>query len=293
MPILLGLLSAVCWGTADFIARFSAHRIGAYRTLFFMQSLGFILLTIYLPLTGHSFHASTAGWRPWALAAVAGIGNALASLALYYSFQVGILTVVAPISSSYPALTVVLALLSGERLHALRGAGMAVTLLGVILAAMSFASGPSSSSSAHHDLHAHTARGVGWAICAAIGFGLLFWFLGFHVLPFMDSTLSVWVIRISAFSTLALAAAPARQSLALPRGSVWWLVTAVAIMDTAGFALNNLGLKTGHVSVVSVLVSLYGAVTVLLSWIFLREKLAPSQWVGVFVIFTGIVLISL
>ena len=126
-----------------------------------------------------------------------------------------------------------------------------------------------------------------------MGFGFLFWFLGFHVVPVLGSTVSVWVIRVVSLSMLALAGGPASQSLALPRGSVWWLLLGVGVLDTAAFLFNNAGLQTGQVSVVSVLASLYGAVTVLLSWIFLRERLEGSQWFGVFLIFAGIVLVSL
>jgi drug/metabolite transporter (DMT)-like permease len=227
--------------------------------------------------------------------------NVLASLAFYYSLQIGVMTVVAPISSSYPALTLVLALLSGEHLRPLRGVGLGVTLLGVILAATSFATNsssvdaPQTSTAAEgvHSAHAHLARGVGWAIAAAVGFGFMFWFLGFHVVPLTGSVFAVWMIRLTAFSTLALAAAPVGQSVSLPRGSVWWLIAAVAVTDTAAFIANNAGLATGQVSVVSVLASLYSAVTVLLCWIFLRERLERTQWLGIALIFIGIVLVSL
>jgi drug/metabolite transporter (DMT)-like permease len=101
------------------------------------------------------------------------------------------------------------------------------------------------------------------------------------------------VIRLTSFSVLGLAAAPARQSLKLPSGSVWWLLAAVGVMDTAAFIANNAGLHTGQISVVSVLASLYGAVTVVLAWIFLRERLGPTQWFGILLIFAGIVLVSL
>jgi drug/metabolite transporter (DMT)-like permease len=126
-----------------------------------------------------------------------------------------------------------------------------------------------------------------------VGFGFLFWFLGFYVVPVVGSTVSVWVIRLTSFSVLAVAAGPARQSLALPRGGVWWLLLGVGILDTAAFIFNNAGLRTGQVSVVSVLASLYGAVTVVLAWIFLRERLERSQWLGIVLIFAGIVLVSL
>jgi len=49
MGILLGLLTALTWGGADFIARFATHRIGALRSMFYMQLIGFLLLTISLP----------------------------------------------------------------------------------------------------------------------------------------------------------------------------------------------------------------------------------------------------
>jgi uncharacterized membrane protein len=74
---------------------------------------------------------------------------------------------------------------------------------------------------------------------------------------------------------------------------VWWALFASGILDTSAFLATNAGLQTGQVSVVSVLASLYGAVTVLLAWIFLRERLEISQWFGIAMIFVGIVLVSL
>jgi drug/metabolite transporter (DMT)-like permease len=294
MGIILGLTGAVCWGLADFAARFASRRVGAYRTLFFMQLFGFAALSIYLKWSGALTDVVVPGWQSWALAVAAGLLNMTASLALYYSFQVGVMTVVAPVSSAYPALTVALAIASGERIQPLRAAGLAVTILGVVLAATSFTSDvthpaiePGSSG------RAHLTKGVSWAIVAAVGFGFLFWLLGFHVVPRVGSVVSVWVIRLTSFTTLALLAAPTRQTLRLPRSNVWWLLAAVGFMDTAAFVANNAGLKTGQVSVVSVLASLYGAVTVLLSWIFLRERLERSQWAGIALIFVGIVFVSL
>jgi len=303
LAIILGLTGALCWGGADFAARFASRRVGAYRTLFFMQFFGFIALSVYLKFRGGFFEGIAPGWHPWALAALAGAINMIASLSLYYSFQVGVMSIVAPVSSAYPALTVALAIASGERITALRGAGLAVTLVGVILAATTFTSAAASTlnetaakESATKEAAketAHLSKGVGWAILAALGFGVLFWFLGFYVVPAVGPTISVWVIRLTSFSVLAIAAIPARQSLNLPRGSVWWLLAAVGFLDTAAFVANNAGLHTGQVSVVSVLASLYGAVTVVLAWLFLREKLERSQWFGIILIFAGIVLVSI
>jgi drug/metabolite transporter (DMT)-like permease len=310
LAIILGLTGAVSWGAADFAARFASRQVGAYRTLFFMQFFGFLALCVYLKSTGGFSHGIAPGWQPWAMAVVAGLLNVLASLALYHSFEHGTLSIVGPVSSSYPALTVALSLLSGERIHAVRATGLGITVLGVMLAATSFAQ--SKPTTAEHDAQhaspnhanaafdaetkssrAHLSTGVGWAIFAALGFGVLFWFLGFHVVPAAGSAVSVWVMRLTALVSLALAAGPTRQTLKFPHGKVWWLLLAVGILDTAAFVANNAGLSTGQVSVVSVLASLYGAFTVLLAWIFLRERLERSQWLGIVLIFIGIVLVSI
>jgi drug/metabolite transporter (DMT)-like permease len=305
LAIILGLTGAVSWGAADFAARFASRQVGAYRTLFFMQFFGFLALSVYLKSTGGFSHGVAPGWHPWAMAVAAGLLNMLSSLALYHSFEHGTMSIVGPVSSSYPALTVALSLLSGERIHAVRATGLGVTLLGVILAATSFAQSKSTptendprhasetSAAETNTPRAHLSTGVGWAVCAALGFGVLFWFLGFHVIPAVGSAVSVWVMRLTALVSLSVAAVPTGQTLKLPHGKVWWLLLAVGILDTAAFVANNAGLGTGQVSVVSVLASLYGAFTVLLAWIFLRERLERSQWLGIVLIFIGIVLVSL
>ena len=62
--------------------------------------------------------------------------------------------------------------------------------------------------------------------------------------------------------------------------------------DTTAFVLSNRGMQIEQVAVISVLGSLYGAVTVLLAAIFLRERVSSWQWLGIAAIFAGICLMS-
>jgi drug/metabolite transporter (DMT)-like permease len=259
-----------------------------------MQFFGFSALSIFLWLTGGFSRPVAPGWTPWLFAIVAGLINTIAGLALYHSFEVGNISIAGPVSSSYPALTVALAMLSGERIHALRGAGLALTFIGMILAALSFSPDDTHAEiKGTHHAAAHLSRGAAFAIIASVGYGFMFWWLGFHVVPLIGAGLSVWVIRLTTFTVLLLAGLPTGRALPLPRGNVWWLLFVTGLMDTSAFVANNAGMGSGHVAVVSVLASLYGAVTVLLSWIFLRERIDRSQWLGIFIIFVGIVLVSL
>jgi len=292
LGLILGLTAALCWGLSDFVARFVSRRIGAYRALLFMQLIGFAALTAYLVASGGFSRAAISNWHPWALAFLAGSLNTIGSLALYFAFEVGVLTVVAPISSSYPAITVVLALLSGEHIRALNAVGLFLTLVGLLLAATSF-SPPPGVEAPRANSPSWLSKGVGWAIVSLISFGIMFWFLGFHVLPVLGAGLSVWVIRLATSSMLLLAAAPSHQSIRPPSGSVWWLLVIMGLMDTTAYTANNAGLQSGPVSIITVVASLYGAVTVFLSSTFLRERLRTTQWLGVVLIFAGIVLVNL
>jgi uncharacterized membrane protein len=293
LELLLGITAAVCWGVADFSAGFAARRIGAYATLTAMQFFGLMALLPYLARAGAISRGLSFGWHVWAFAILAGLLNVVSSLSLYRSFEIGEMSIAAPVSSAYPALTVALAFVSGERLTPLRGVGLALTFVGVLLAAVSFRPPTSAPPGAALRASPEWARGAGWALLAATGFGVMFWWLGFHVTRTLGGALSVGIVRLTSLITLLLVSIPARQSLRIPRGSIWWLLAAVGVTDTAAFVANNAGLAIGHVAVVSVLSSLYGAVAVLLARIFLRECMDKSQWLGIFMIFAGIVLVSL
>jgi len=52
MGILLGLATALSWGSADLFARFATRRIGTFRTMLYMQMCGFCLVTLAMPSLG-------------------------------------------------------------------------------------------------------------------------------------------------------------------------------------------------------------------------------------------------
>src|SRR3981189_2431265 len=169
MGILLGLLTALTWGGADFLARFATRRIGTLRTMFYMQATGLVLLTICLPWLGGWGHlADGSGWQPWAWGILAGAINAVSTLSLYRSFEIGKMALVAPLSASYPALSVTLSLLSGERLSAARAAGIACTMLGVLLVA----GGEKPPDANDAEAMRRSGKGIGWGLASAVGLGL-------------------------------------------------------------------------------------------------------------------------
>jgi drug/metabolite transporter (DMT)-like permease len=288
MGILLGVLTALTWGGSDFLARFATERMGTLRALLYMQLIGFILLTIALPWLGGWGHlADGSGWQPWAWGALAGCVNAVSTLGLYRSFEVGKMAVVAPLSASYPVLTVTLSLLSGERLSVARASGIVCTMIGVLLVA----AGEKAPDTNNLEAMRRSGKGIGWALASATGFGLLFWLLGLRVIPRVGAPQTVWMIRLTCTLIAAAVILIARQPIKLPRNTRL-ISLGMGAGDTTAFVLSNRAMQIEQVAVVSVLGSLYGAVTVALAAIVLREHVSRWQWLGIASIFSGIYLMS-
>ena len=281
MGILLGLASAFSWGVADFSARFASHRTGHYRTLFYMQFVGLIGLGLWLWLVERPA-AFDLGLI--ALTVIFAAANTVADMTLYHAFEIGTLSVVSPIASSYAAPILIISLLTGHLPGPLALLGFGLTLVGVGLA------------SAPLNLRSGTlgrvGPGVGLALVACGGFGLGFWGLGL-VTPGLGGVLPAWETRIVGLLLVTALARPLKQPLNLPQPLAWPWIIGVGVFDTGGLLLYNFGTRTSDTTLVAVLSSLFSAVTVLLARLFLKERLAPNQWLGVLLILGGVVFLSL
>ena len=100
------------------------------------------------------------------------------------------------------------------------------------------------------------------------------------------------MIRLTSAVLTAAVILVSKQPVRLPRGEVRWMALGMGSLDTSAFVLSNLGMKMEQVAVITVLSSLYGAVTVGLAAISLKEHVSRWQWAGIVTIFAGIFLIS-
>jgi drug/metabolite transporter (DMT)-like permease len=283
MGILFGLTAALCWGIADFVVTRVARAIGVLQAFFYVQCLS-MLATAALLLVRPGAPAPSAS--TWALAIGISLINLVGALLLYRSFAIGTLALVSPIASAFGVVTALLALATGERPATAALAGAVLLIAGVIVVSRSH---QGDGAGGHRGA---TLRGVPEAIGVMFCFGVAFWALD-YVTPALGVLWPVLAIRL--IETVgALLCLLYRRTLPAPlSGQTWGLVIGVALLDTLAFVAFNLGLGTAYTSIVTALASLFSAVTILLAWGLLRERLAPGQWVGVGVILVGVLLVSL
>ncbi len=291
LGILLGLGAALGWGCADMCARFSTYRIGSYRTLLYMQPLGLFGLSLWFLL----LESPRWDWPLVGLAALLACGNTLAGLCLYQAIAVGLISVVSPIAASYGAITLLLGLLSGQKPSVLQLLGLVVTIGGVVLASaplfQSSSSNPAKPKLSEPVEPKPAGGGVGLALVAAVCFGVVFWGLGF-VTPRTGGVLPVWANRLVGPLLLLGLAGPFRQNVRLPGRRDWLWLVALGVLDTAAFLCYSFGVRQADSGIVAVLSSLFSAVTVLLARLFLKERLAANQWIGIGLLLVGVGLVS-
>jgi drug/metabolite transporter (DMT)-like permease len=245
------------------------------------QGVALALLIPFALLTGEELpSASAAGW-----AALAGSAGIVALGCFYRGLAIGTMSVVAPISATAAAVPVLVGLAEGERPSGLQVAGMAIALAGVILASrepIEEGGGPGG--------RGRGRTAIGLALVAAAGFGTFFVALDRAA---ADADVP-WVIVVSRSCSLALlvvAALAARPGL--PRDAVSVAALAViGVLDLGANGLYALATQEGLLSVVSVVGSLYPAVTVVLARVVLAERVARMQEVGVVLALAGVVAIS-
>jgi uncharacterized membrane protein len=277
-PGLWGTGTAVCWGTADFVARFSGRAVGHHSSLLGMLGVGSILLTGWMlieqPAVTWTFDAIL-------LVILAGVSLMAATLWLYQGVARGPISIVEPIVCSYPILTVLLTVIDGHVPTLIQSLFMAITMAGVIVVARS----TGSHIDGGHD--AKLLRGtILISIVSAIAFGVGV-YLSQRALPMLGDLPTLWSSRLVSLASLIVLMLLAKERPALPLK--WWpALASQGLLDTVGYAALYQAAYGEGSGIAAVAASSYGALSTLLAWIILRERINAVQWLGIALVFAGV-----
>lgn len=262
---LIAALGSVLYGAADFFGGLAAKRASAVAVTFFSGFAGLAVLLIGLPFTPGAPHTSD---LLWGLAA--GASGALGATLIYRALAIGPMSVASPVLCIVAlCLPVVVGFALGER-------PLPIALVGIALAPIAVALLAQSGSNEDEPGRAAGRRVLGPAILAGLAAGLFLVFMG--RVQAGAGLLPLIVSRLTAITVLGVLLAIRRQP-AIPTTGVRTITLFTGALDSLGTIAYVAAVQRGSLAVVSVLVSLAPATSVLLARAVLAERWSvPQRW---------------
>ncbi|MFD6183337.1 EamA family transporter [Streptomyces goshikiensis] len=286
MTALFALATAALWGLADFGGGLLTRRLPALTVVVVSQIVAVIVLGAVVLGTGAWREAGPQLW----FAVAAGLVGPVAMLSFYKALALGPMGVVSPLGSLGVVVPVAAGLALGERPGAGQFAGIAVAVVGIVLAG-----GP--------ELRGAPVQrqAVVLTLVAAFGFGAVMALIAHASSSVTGLFLALFVQRVTnvAAGGGALWLRTRRGTPALPEGAgpriLWGLLPALAFVGLADVAANgtySIAAQNGPVTVAAVLSSLYPVITALAAFAVLKERLRTVQAAGAGLALAGTVLLA-
>jgi len=274
----LGLLAALLWGLHDYFVRILASRADALALLMLVFGVGSVLLA--------PFAFFSEGWDRFTpitigFSFVSGLFYALGAYGLYRAFAIGPVRLVAPICGGYPLLSVAFHGMRGGEAGPLVWLGVLAVVIGISLVTRGEAEAGGK----------RRLQAVLWSLLAAIGFAFTFGFSQWAA-ETAPETPVIWIARLIAVAVVLIAVTLRRGSI-VPIFTMGRTALLLGTLDTAALMLVAHASGFPHAEYAPVTASMFGIVTVLLAWRFLKEAMRPLQWIGIVIAFGGLALLSL
>lgn len=276
MPgFLFALAAAFTWGSADFCGGLAARKQHVFQVLT-LSSFSGILLLILCILGQREVQPSFASLL-WA--AASGISGAIGLAIFYYGLSLGNTVTVAPTAAVVGAALPVLfgSMTEGlPRFLQISGFGLAFMGIWFVTRTSSASTQPNQS-------------GFWIAVLAGLFFSGFFIFIGQVepgevLFPLLISRACEFLI---AFSLLFV------RKIPLPSFRTNNIALLTGVLDAGGSILFVLAKQLSRLDISVVLSSLYPGITVYFAFFVLKEKISLSQWAGVVLCFSAVVLISI
>lgn len=273
MTIIFGLLSAFSYGYADFVGALAAKKVRPLAVTTISFSVGLLVAIFASLFVGASFEPNVIQ-----IGLLAGICSAAAITFLYAALALGPISITSPLTAVLSAIIpVVFDVATGQQLSSLAGVAIVLILIAVVLVA--FVPG--------EDVRLPSLRATLYSVGAGLGFAGIFLFL--DMAP-ADSGLGVLVVMrivgiLLMLGGLALLLLAGKSKVLIEKeifalGTIW-LVILAGLGDVSGNVFFIIASREGALAIAAVLTSLYPVGTILLARIFLGERIALSQNIGI------------
>jgi drug/metabolite transporter (DMT)-like permease len=288
----LGLLTAITYGSADFFAAIASRKVRVVVVTAVASLSGLMVLLLLLPLLGGIFSEQAIFWG-----LMGGFSSVVALLALYASLALGPISIISPLGALVSAIVpaaIGVALL-GESFSMLGWVAIALALVAVVLVGF-----VPPSSTVGKEVLMPKPRAIILAIIAGAGIGIAVTSLarspadsGIAPIIVMRTTAAVLLGSIVLIGVLRGQKAAAEGNTLPLTTKVWLTVAAAGVLDAGANIFFTLASRSGTLTVVGVLTALYPLGTIMLARLVLKEHVANTQKVGIAISLTASLLLAL
>lgn len=273
MSAVLALFAAITYGAADFLGGLLGRRMPTLTVVLWSQAVGGVLaLVAAITLPAIQVNGADVAWG-----AAGGLAGTVGLFALYQGLAAGRMSVVSPVAALLTALVpLAVGVGLGERPAAIDWIGIVLAFPAIWLVASS------------NNVDDQGAGGVKYGLIAGLGFGVFF-----AALSQAGVGAGFWPLVGARSASVAVVAVIAiARRVPLPPAGHRLLVAVVGTGDILANVFLLLAFRSGLLTLVSVLASLYPAVTVLLAVWVLSEPIGGRQRLGLLMALIAIVLIA-
>lgn len=261
------IASLAIWGVSIFLPKLAVHRLPALHLIVYQMGFFFLTAVALQAFYGFDIDFSRLGLALFAV--MIGIVGGVGQLFYIFAIQKGPFSLVAMITALYPAIVILLGTVFLQEVISLRQyVGIGLGLAAIVLITMR-----------NNHAQGENAPTLGsWLVPACLA--LIFWGLwGFLPKIALESLSPHSVIFFESIGNLTVGAIIAifcgfRLEVHARSISILALSSALSV---AAILTYFYALKTGPVSIISPMTALYPVISVILSRIFLKEKISLPQ----------------
>lgn len=280
LSILLGIGGMFGWGIYDFLGGVFARQIGSFRSLFWSQLAG--LISIFLLAAVFQTNLNIPLFTVL-LSFVAAILYSAGYLFFFKGFEIGNVSIIAATMNLWAVFTMFFSFtFMGQRLSALQTLGVAMIILGATLASVNW--------SDIKKQRFQLSAGVKEAVFGAFFFGV-FWNVSEVISEEAGWLYSTLFIKFGIIIFLSLFSLLVKREVNLNNipAKTKRIILLMGVIEAAAVALVNYGLTIGDAILITPIASALSIVTIFLAVIFLKEKLAFVQGLGIGTAILGII----
>jgi len=283
LSVLSGIAGMFGWGIYDFLGGVFARQIGPFKSFFWSQLAGLISVVLLAFIFTKSFNIPI---LVIILFPIAAIVYSAGYLFFFKGFEIGNVSIVAATMNLWAVFTMVFAFIfMGQRLSIIQTLGVLLIISGVILASVNW-----------NDIKNRKfqlSSGVKEAVLGAFFFGV-FWNISEIISEEVGWLLTTLLVKFGIVLFLLIFSLLVKREIGLTKiaARTKYAIVLMGVVEAGAVAVVNYGLTIGDAILITPIASALSIVTIALAVIFLKDKVAKLQGLGIITAIIGIVVIA-